>query len=215
VAIAPSVLSADFSKLEQEVRAAEKAGADLLHLDIMDGHFVPNLTFGPMIVGAIRRLTDLPLDTHLMIENPDKYIPEFAAAGSDVITVHIEASTDIERDLRMIRDLGKKTGITLNPDTPLEKVSGYFEEIDMILVMSVFPGFAGQSFMPDVLPKIERACAIREDKGLDFAIEIDGGITPETAPRALAAGTDILVAGSAVFKKPDYAEAIRAIREAG
>jgi ribulose-phosphate 3-epimerase len=168
-----------------------------------------------MIVKAIRKLTELPLDTHLMIENPDKYIPEFAAAGSDVITVHIEASADIERDLATIRDLGKKAGITLNPDTPLEKVSDYFDGIDMILVMSVFPGFAGQSFMPEVLPKIEGACAIRDEKGLDFAIEIDGGITPTTAPRALAAGADILVAGSAVFKKPDYVEAIRAIREAG
>ncbi len=214
MAIAPSVLSADFSKLEDEVRAAEHAGADLIHLDVMDGHFVPNLTFGPMIVKAIRKITELPLDTHLMIENPDKYIPEFAEAGSDIITVHIEASSDIKRDLKLIRDNGKKSGITLNPDTPVEKVTGYFDGIDMLLIMSVFPGFAGQSFMPEVLPKIERACAIREEKGLDFAIEIDGGITSTTAPQALEAGADILVAGSAVFKKPDYAEAIRVIREA-
>ncbi len=185
-----------------------------MHLDVMDGHFVPVITFGPMIVKAIRKLTELPLDTHLMIENPDKYISEFAEAGSDIITVHIEASTDIERDLKLIRDNGKKAGITLNPDTDIDKVSGYFDAIDMLLVMSVFPGYAGQSFMPEVLPKIVRACEIREKEGLDFAIEIDGGITSSTAPQALDAGADILVAGSAVFKKPDYAEAIRVIREA-
>ena len=214
VAVAPSVLSADFSKIAEEVHAAERAGADLLHLDVMDGHFVPVITFGPMIVNAIRKLTDLPLDTHLMIRNPDEFIPEFAEAGSDIITVHIEASSNIERDLKMIRDKGKKSGVTLNPDTNFDRVVGCFGEIDMLLVMSVFPGYAGQSFMPEVLPKIKRACKIREEMGLDFAIEIDGGITSETAPQALDAGTDILVAGSAVFKKPDYTEAIRAIREA-
>lgn len=213
VAVAPSLLSADFSRLGEEVRAVEGAGADLLHLDVMDGHFVPNLTFGPMLVRAIRKLTALPLDTHLMIENPGKYIPEFLDAGSDIITVHIEASADVERDLDMIRGKGKKAGITLNPDTAVEKIEPYLAKIDMLLVMSVFPGFAGQSFMPEVLPKIERACAIREKEGFDFAVEIDGGIAPGTSPRALEAGADILVAGSAVFKKPDYAAAIRAIRE--
>lgn len=212
VAVAPSLLSADFARLGEEVRAAERAGADLFHLDIMDGHFVPNMTFGPMIVRAIRRLTALPLDTHLMIENPARYIGEFADAGSDVITIHVEASDDAARDLHAIREKGKMRGITLNPDTPIEKVAALFGEIDLLLVMSVFPGFAGQSFIPDVLSKVEEARRIRSKKGLDFAIEIDGGINPSTAGRATQSGVDILVAGSAVFGGTDYAEAIRAIR---
>lgn len=213
-AVAPSLLSADFSKLGEEVTAAERAGADLFHLDIMDGHFVPNLTFGPMIVRAIRKLTRLPLDTHLMIERPADTVAQFAKAGSDIITIHVEASDDPRRDLRAIREAGKGAGITLNPDTSIEKLIDYFEDIDLLLVMSVFPGFAGQSFMPDVLEKVETARRIRDDKRLGFAIEIDGGINPDTAVRARQAGVDILVAGSAVFGRPDYAEAIRAIRGA-
>jgi ribulose-phosphate 3-epimerase len=212
--IAPSLLSADFSRLKEEVDAAERGGADLFHLDVMDGHFVPNLTFGPMLVRAVRKLTLLTLDTHLMIENPGKYIGEFADAGSDVITIHVEASADPRRDLRLIAEKGKKRGVTLNPDTPIERVAGYFGEIDLLLVMSVFPGFAGQSFIPDVLPKIEEARRIRSKKGLDFLIEIDGGIGPSTSARARKAGAEILVAGSSVFGSPDYAQAIRAIREA-
>jgi ribulose-phosphate 3-epimerase len=213
VAIAPSLLSADFSRLGDEIRAVENAGAGLLHLDVMDGHFVPNLTFGPMLVRAVRKLTDLPLDTHLMIENPDRYIPEFADAGSDIITIHIETCADARKCFEMIRDKGKSPGLTLNPDTPVERVEAYLGEIDLFLVMSVFPGFAGQSFMPDVLTKVERVREIRAREKLDFAIEIDGGINPETSSRAREAGADILVAGSAVFKKPDYAEAIRALRD--
>jgi ribulose-phosphate 3-epimerase len=212
VAIAPSLLSADFSRLGEEVIAVENAGADFLHLDVMDGHFVPNLTFGPMLIGAVRGLTDLPLDTHLMIENPDKFIPEFAKAGSDIITVHIEASTDIRRDLQMIRDNGKHPGITLNPDTPLEKVVGYFGDIDLLLVMSVFPGFSGQSFIPDVLTKIEEAKKIRVENDFDFAIEIDGGIDADTSKRARASGVDIMVSGSTVFGSSDYADTIRRLR---
>ncbi len=212
--MAPSLLSADFSRLEEEVRAAERAGADLFHLDIMDGHFVPNLTFGPMVVRAVRKLTTRVLDTHLMIERPDQYIPQFADAGSDVITIHVEASTDVHRDLRLIQDKGKKRGITLNPDTPLEKVEGYFDEIDLLLVMSVFPGFAGQSFMPEVLEKVEKARNIRKRDGYDFVIEIDGGVAPATSSRAKKAGVEILVAGSAIFGSADYARAIRAIRDA-
>lgn len=195
------------------MRAAEIAGADLFHLDIMDGHFVPNMTFGPMIVRAIRKLTVLQLDTHLMIEDPARYIGEFADAGSDIVTIHVEASDDARRDLRAIREKGKKPGVTLNPDTPIERVVDYFDEIDLLLVMSVFPGFAGQSFIPDVLSKVEEARRIRAERGLGFAIEIDGGINPSTAARATRAGVDILVAGSAVFGASDYAEAIRAIRE--
>jgi len=213
VAIAPSLLSADFSRLGEEIRAVERAGADLLHLDVMDGHFVPNLTFGPMLVEAVRKLTDLPLDTHLMIENPDRYIPEFAESGSDIITIHIEACADARKSLEMIRDNGKKPGLTLNPDTPIEDVADYLGEIDLFLVMSVFPGFAGQSFMAEVLTKVEQAREIRDRRGLDFAIEIDGGINPTTSTLARKSGADILVAGSAVFKNPDYAAAIRALRE--
>ena len=212
VAVAPSLLSADFSRLDEEVRAAERAGADLFHLDVMDGCFVPNLTFGPMIVRAVRKLTALPLDTHLMIEEPDRYISQFADAGSDVITIHVEASTGVRRDLRTIRAKGKKSGLTLNPDTPVEKIVDYFDEIDLLLVMSVFPGFAGQSFMPDVLSKVVDARRIRDEKGFDFVIEIDGGINPATSVRAKESGAEILVAGSSVFGSADYAEAIRAIR---
>jgi ribulose-phosphate 3-epimerase len=212
VAVAPSLLSADFSRLAEEIRAAERAGADLFHLDVMDGRFVPNLTFGPMIVRAVRKLTDLPLDTHLMIENPDRYIPQFADAGSDVITIHAEASTDVRRDLRTIREKGKKSGLTLNPDTPFERIAEYLDGVDLLLVMSVFPGFSGQSFIPDVLSKITKARRIRDDNGFDFAIEIDGGINPDTALRARGAGAEILVAGSSVFGSADYSESIRAIR---
>jgi len=214
VAVAPSLLSADFSRLKEEVEAAERGGADLFHLDVMDGHFVPNLTFGPMLVRAVRKLTALTLDTHLMIENPDKYIGEFADAGSDVITIHVEASSDPRRDLRLIAQKGKKRGVTLNPDTPIERVADYFDEIDLLLVMSVFPGFAGQSFLPEVLAKIEEARRIKSERALSFMIEIDGGIGPSTSPRAKKAGAEILVAGSSVFKSPDYAQAIRAIRDA-
>jgi ribulose-phosphate 3-epimerase len=214
VHVAPSLLSADFSRLGDEVGAAERAGADFFHLDVMDGHFVPNLTFGPMLVRAVRKLTRLPLDTHLMIEKPDRYIAEFADAGSDVITIHVEASSDIGRDLRAIAAKGRKRGLTLNPDTPFERVVEHLSDIDLLLVMSVFPGFAGQSFIPEVLSKVTQAREIRGAKGLDFAIEIDGGIDPKTSGRAKKAGADILVAGSAVFKTGDYAAAIREIRHA-
>ncbi len=178
----------------------------------MDGHFVPNLTFGPMLINAVRKLTDLPLDTHLMIENPDKYIPEFIKAGSDIITVHVEASTDIRRDLRMIRDSGKHPGITLNPDTPLDHVAGYFGDIDLLLVMSVFPGFSGQSFIPGVLAKVEAARKTRDENGFDFAIEIDGGIDADTSKRAREAGVDIMVSGSTVFGSSDYGQTIETLR---
>ncbi len=213
--MAPSLLSADFSRLEEEIRAVEKAGANLLHLDVMDGHFVPNITFGPFVVGAVRRLTDLTLDTHLMIEHPDKYIEPFIDNGSDIVTIHVEASTDVRRDLKMIRDRGKKCGLTLNPDTPMERVVDYLGELDLFLVMSVFPGFGGQSFIPEVLAKVTRARELRERNGFEFAIEIDGGITLETAAAARNAGAEVLVAGTSVFKSSDYAETIAGLRSAG
>jgi ribulose-phosphate 3-epimerase len=215
VAIAPSVLSADFSRLAEEIAAVEAVGVEFIHLDVMDGHFVPNLTIGPMVVKAVRNNSRLILDAHLMIENPDKYIPSFLDAGADVLTIHAEASHDVKRDLRAIRDRGRKNGLAINPDKTIELVEGYLEDVDMLLVMSVFPGFGGQSFMESVLPNVENAAAIREKRGLDFAIEIDGGIDPQTAVKAREAGADILVAGTAIYKTTDYGAAVAAIRGQG
>lgn len=212
VAVAPSVLSADFSKLAEEIAAVEKVGVEFIHLDVMDGHFVPNITIGPVVVEAIRRTSNVILDAHLMIENPDKYIPDFLDAGADVLTIHAEASHDVSRDLRAIRDRGRKNGLAINPDKTTELVEGFLEEIDMLLIMSVFPGFGGQKFMESVLPNVEKAASIREKRGLGFAIQIDGGITPQTAGPARDAGADILVAGTAIFRTPDYGAAVAGIR---
>jgi ribulose-phosphate 3-epimerase len=212
LAIAPSLLSADFTRLAEEIGMVERAGADFLHLDVMDGHFVPNLTFGPFIVGAVRRLTELPLDTHLMIARPDKYIPQFIKNGSDIVTIHVEASSDVARDLDMIHEHGSRAGLSLNPDTPVEPVRGFLEQVDMVLLMSVFPGFGGQKFIETVIDKVLKIKDFREKEGLDFAIEVDGGIAPDTVGPVREAGADMLVAGTAVFKTPDYAQAIRTLR---
>jgi ribulose-phosphate 3-epimerase len=212
--VAPSLLAADFARLEEEVRAVEKVGVDLLHLDVMDGHFVNNITFGPLLVKAFRKLSNLPLDTHLMIENPDRYIPAFVDAGADIITIHIEASSDMGRDLKTIRDAGRKAGITLNPGTPFSDIEPFLDQIDLFLVMSVVPGWGGQSFIEHVLTKVVAAKKIREEKNLAFAIEIDGGLDKNTAPGSIKAGVDIVVAGSYIFKHSDYAEAVRSLRSA-
>ncbi|MGJ7910637.1 ribulose-phosphate 3-epimerase [Neobacillus sp. LXY-1] len=212
VKIAPSILSADFSKLGEEIIAVEKGGADYIHIDVMDGHFVPNITIGPLIVEAVRPVTNLPLDVHLMIENPDQYIEAFAKAGADYITVHVEACRHLHRTIQNIKSFGVKAGVVLNPATPVESIQHIIGDIDMVLLMSVNPGFGGQKFIPEVLHKIRSVKAMAEEKGLDIEIEIDGGVNPETAKLCVEAGATILVAGSAVYNQEDYALAISQIK---
>jgi ribulose-phosphate 3-epimerase len=212
VKIAPSILSADFSKLGEEILAVEKGGADYIHIDVMDGHFVPNITIGPLIVDAIRPITKLPLDVHLMIENPDQYIEAFAKAGADYITVHVEASRHLHRTIQNIKSYGVKAGVVLNPATPVESIQHIIADIDMVLLMSVNPGFGGQKFIPEVLPKIRKVKEMAEQKGLDIEIEIDGGVNSETAKLCMEAGANVLVAGSAIYNEEDYAKAISLIR---
>jgi ribulose-phosphate 3-epimerase len=212
VKIAPSILSADFTKLGEEILAVEKAGADYIHVDVMDGHFVPNITIGPLIVEAIRPITKLPLDVHLMIENPDQYIEAFAKAGADYITVHVEACRHLHRTIQNIKSFGVKAGVVLNPATPVESIQHVIGDIDMVLLMSVNPGFGGQKFIPEVLPKIRKVKEMAFLKGLALEIEIDGGVNPETAKQCIEAGATVLVAGSAIYNEADYANAISLIR---
>ena len=208
--IAPSILSADFARLGDEVRALTAAGADYIHVDVMDGHFVPNLTFGAPVVKALRKHSPLPFDVHLMIEPVDPLIPAFVEVGADIITVHAEATRHLDRSLQLIKSLGKKAGVSLNPATPENVLAYVLDVVDLILVMSVNPGFGGQSFIASQLEKIARIKAMIGDRAIE--IEIDGGINPATAKRCAEAGTDVLVAGSAVFSTPDYAANIRALR---
>jgi ribulose-phosphate 3-epimerase len=213
VRIAPSILSADLGHLADEIQSVELGGADWIHVDVMDGRFVPNITLGPVVVKAARKATRLPLDVHLMIVEPERYIEAFAEAGADVISVHVEASTHLERTLSEIRRLGKKAGVVLNPHTHESAVEYVLDSLDLILVMSVNPGFGGQSFLPAVLPKLERLRALIDRRGLKIDLEVDGGVAPDTAARVARAGADVLVAGSAIFGQKDRAAAIRAIAE--
>mgnify|MGYP001042065466 CR=1 FL=1 len=212
VKIAPSILSADFSKLGEEIIAVDRAGADYIHIDVMDGHFVPNITIGPLIVEAVRPVTKLPLDVHLMIENPDHYIEAFAKAGANFITVHVEACRHLHRTIQNIKSFGVKAGVVLNPATPVESIQHIIGDIDMVLLMSVNPGFGGQTFIPEVLSKIRKVKEMAEQKGLSVEIEIDGGVNPETARQCIEAGATVLVAGSAVYNQKDYKQAISQLR---
>ncbi|WDI30470.1 ribulose-phosphate 3-epimerase [Hyphococcus flavus] len=214
VSIAPSILSADFACLGEEVAKVAAAGADFIHIDVMDGHFVPNLTIGPMVVKAIRPVTDLPFDVHLMISPVDPYIDAFAEAGANILTVHPEAGAHVHRTLQRIKSAGVKAGVSLNPGTPVNVVEPIIDDVDLILIMTVNPGFGGQKFISSQLRKIEAARALIDQTGRDIHLEVDGGVDPETAPMAISAGADVLVAGSAVFRggADAYAKNIAALR---
>jgi ribulose-phosphate 3-epimerase len=213
IKIAPSILSADFSRLGDEIRAVEAAGADIIHVDVMDGHFVPNITIGPLIVEAARRATKLPLDVHLMITNPELYIADFARAGADYLAVHVETAFHLHRLVQSIREhQGVKAAVSLNPATPLSSLDHILPDLDMVVIMSVNPGFGGQSFIPSAMDKIRQLRKRIDGLGLRTEIEVDGGVKPENAAEVIAAGADILVAGSAVFGKKDYRSAIQSIR---
>ena len=212
VKIAPSILSADFSRLGEEIRAIEAGGADYVHVDVMDGHFVPNITIGPLVVEAARKVTNLPLDVHLMIENPDRYIPDFAKAGADILTVHQETVPHLHRTVQLIRSLGKKAGVSINPATPVATLDLILDDLDLVLVMSVNPGFGGQNFIPSCLGKITALRRMIAERGLKVELEVDGGVKTDNIGRIVAAGADVLVAGSAVFGTDDYRETIATLK---
>ena len=211
--IAPSILAADFANLAQEIRAVEEAGADWLHIDVMDGHFVPNLTIGPPVVASLRKVTGLPLDVHLMIEKPDNYLETFVQAGADLLTVHVETCPHLHRTLQCIHKLGKKAGVALNPTTPLIFLEPILEEVDLILIMSVNPGFGGQEFIPQTLQRIQTVGKWIKKYSLKVDLEVDGGINENTLSQVVKAGANVFVAGSAIFGKNDYKKIIRQLRE--
>ncbi len=204
IKVAPSILSADFGKLGEEVAAVERAGADMIHVDVMDGHFVPNITIGPLVVSALSKVTKLPLDVHLMIENPDKYIEPFAKAGAGIISIHGEASKNLEKDLDLIKRSGAKPAVVINPGTAVKTIEKVLDKVVMVLLMSVNPGFEGQKFMPEVLSKIRELKSVLGRRGLAVDIEVDGGINLDTAPEVVKAGANVLVAGSAIYRSKDY-----------
>ena len=212
IIIAPSILSADFTELGREIKAVVDGGADVIHIDVMDGHFVPNITIGPLVVEAASRATDKPLDVHLMISNPDDYIEKFVTAGADWLTVHVEACTHLQRTVARIRESGLKAGVVLNPATPLQTLDYILEDVDLVMIMSVNPGFGGQSFIPATLDKIRKLRSMIDERGLDVGIEVDGGVSPKTIGKIAQAGANIFVAGSAIYGCDDYGPVIDELR---
>ena len=211
--IAPSILSADFANLGQDVKMVEELGADYIHVDVMDGHFVPNITFGPNVVAAIRPITKLPLDCHLMIEQPELYVADFANAGADIINVHVEATPHIHRVLQLIKSLGVKAGVTINPGTPVAAIAHVLSMADLVLVMTVNPGFGGQKFIPEMMEKVAELATLRDEKGYTYEIEVDGGVTAETIGACKEAGADVFVAGSYIYDAEEPGARIQALRE--
>ena len=213
VLVAPSILSADFSKLSEEIKAVEHAGADWIHIDVMDGHFVPNITIGPVVISKIRKISDIFFDVHLMIENPGKYVEQFAKAGADLITIHAEACDDILSTINKVKDLGCKVGVSINPETSLDVIKEIIQNVDLVLIMSVHPGFGGQSFIEDVLPKIKKTRDIISKMDKEIHLEVDGGINDKTAKTAIEYGANVLVAGNFVFTNASYRDAIKSLKQ--